>query len=704
MILRPIPCFLVLVLLGSGCVSIAPDPTTAPDAGAARGAGPLVARGGYRLDLGAPLESLLPTSLVADPKSTSHFLVQFDGPVRPGWKRDLERVATQVHDYLPDYAFLATLSPQAVTELRGDPHVRAVVPYPPALKIDPAIPTVGVVGATVLGYSGVDPFVFLGELSGVGAVPTAWAVHEGEPVVDVTMDAARVADVARLEDVAWVELARNVAELDNEVASAMTQSGQAGAWSVHDHGVDGGSQVASVCDTGVNTLAVGVAGTTPTLVRMAHEAFDGSQTTGLLEYNRHLSSHPLPLPPHPKIALYYSPQENGNQGDADDDNGHGTFTAGTIAGDAAPHASRSGHDGLAFASRLAVCDAGVGLGFTVLNDYDNYWKPAYDVGARVSSNSWGTTPTNNYTIAARQQDAYTWQHRDFVLVRSMGNGGPGSLMRPEAAAKNVVAVGATLNDGLSQDLSSTSSVGPAADGRIKPNVVAPGRCLVSSSIPDHASYDCYSGTSAATPVVAGAAVLVRDYFARGFYPSGQSNANDSLSPSAALVRAVLEVSGLEISGDRGERGFPNGVQGWGRPILEDALYFSGDASGLWVADEGVALVTGQTADDSFVVADSGPLRVMVVWTDAAAAAGAPKALVNDLDLVVVDPVGRAFRGNAFVGNGVPPNQGSADRVNVEEAVFIDHPLVGAYQVSVVGSNVPMGPQPFALVAVGSVQG
>jgi len=88
---------------------------------------------------------------------------------------------------------------------------------------------------------------------------------------------------------------------------------------------------------------------------------------------------------------------------------------------------------------------------------------------------------------------------------------------------------------------------------------------------------------------------------------------------------------------------------------------------------------------------------MVAWSDAPGAAGANPALVNDLDVIVTGP-GGTYVGNAFVNGEVPPNQGSADRRNVEEAVYINAPAAGTYTVTVLGLNVPQGPQTFALVA------
>jgi len=87
----------------------------------------------------------------------------------------------------------------------------------------------------------------------------------------------------------------------------------------------------------------------------------------------------------------------------------------------------------------------------------------------------------------------------------------------------------------------------------------------------------------------------------------------------------------------------------------------------------------------------GPFRATLVWSDYPGSLAASKALVNDLDLEIVDP-----RGGHHYGNG--GNQ--PDRVNTVESVIINDPMPGTYHVIVRGANVPFGPQPYALVVSG----
>ena len=214
-------------------------------------------------------------------------------------------------------------------------------------------------------------------------------------------------------------------------------------------------------------------------------------------------------------------------------------------------------------------------------------------------------------------------------------------------------------------------------------------CSVSSSP--------FQGTSMATPAVAGLAALTRQYFTEGWFPYGTPTAGEEITPSAALVKAVLVNSGTDMA----TPDTPNYNEGWGRVLLNDALYFDGDAIELWVEDEASGVGNAGTMDYSFNVDSSTvPLEVTLVWTDYPATAGASVTLQNNLDLTVTTPGGVEYKGNMFSG-GVSTPAGAYDIRNVEEVVRFAAPVPGSYTVRVDGTNVPHAPQPFAVAATGS---
>ena len=611
-----------------------------------------------RIVLAVALALLAPLGASGGVPAQEWHVVAYDGPVPPEERAFLESLAGPVLDHAPPFGYVVRLSEEARRALEARPAVAGVHPASPDAKASRDLGP-GTRSVRVLLFPGATPDLMAEHLLREGAA-SAVAADGPEPVVDVGLGKLPLAHVLHHAETRWVETLRDRAELDNARASSLVQSGTDADWSVHDLGVDGSTQIVAYCDSGLDTdaPAATLAG------RTVHEQF--ADPTAPLVHN-------VPSPLHRKVALYYSPVDSGGvRGDMDDAQGHGTHVAGTLAGDAGAWGVRDGHDGVAFAARLAVCDATRGVSFQVLADYGAYWRPAYDVGARVHSNSWGTLPSDEYTLAARQHDAYAWEHRDFLILRSMGNAGPDGVMRPEAAAKSVLAVGATTNDAANLSVVSFSTRGPAADGRVKPDLVAPGSCVTSAAPPGSASYACWSGTSHSTPVVAGAAALVRDFFAKQDPPR---------HVSSALVRATLVASAQPIAAAA-----PDGVEGWGRPQLGTAL-----GALLLAQDEDAGLLTGDAWTTTMEVAQGASLRVVLAWTDHPAAPGASPALVNDLDLEVETPLGAVLLGNADLA--------APDRANVVERVLAEGLDAGTYTLRVRGWNVPMGPQPFALVVV-----
>lgn len=194
--------------------------------------------------------------------------------------------------------------------------------------------------------------------------------------------------------------------------------------------------------------------------------------------------------------------------------------------------------------------------------------------------------------------------------------------------------------------------------------------------------------------------LVRQYYTDGFYPSGVATPSDRFSPSAALLKATLIASArrmpyiMTTSGQLDTKPVPSYEQGFGFPVLADALYFPGNVSKLRVADVLLdsGLAQGQTATYRFSVRPGTPLRVVLVWSDPP---GVP--LVNDLDLRVTDPAGDEIYGNESL------HPGQRDRVNNVEAVSTAQPLAGTYTISVSANRLGVGQrQSYALVVTGDL--
>lgn len=176
--------------------------------------------------------------------------------------------------------------------------------------------------------------------------------------------------------------------------------------------------------------------------------------------------------------------------DWSDPNGHGTHTAATLVGSGAASGGR--YRGIAPGARLIHQSLANARGvLTAPPDLRELLTQAYAEGAKIHSNSWGYELRDgsggHYNFTAEDVDAWAWNHgqpRDMLIVYAAGNHGPAeqTIVLP-ATAKNSLTVGAVGSgrDGTSPDqVAERSSRGPTQNGRIKPDLVAPGAWIASA--------------------------------------------------------------------------------------------------------------------------------------------------------------------------------------------------------------------------------
>jgi hypothetical protein len=298
------------------------------------------------------------------------------------------------------------------------------------------------------------------------------------------------------------------------------------------------------------------------------------------------------------------------------------------------------------------------------------------VRGSITNNSWGSgSGGNSYDSFAAQYDGFV---RDasaapaidpLTIVFSAGNSGTSGMTRPKASKNTIVVANAeNIRPEISptganniDDLNSGSSRGPAVDGRIKPDITAPGSVITSgngtSSGCNIDQFNCVgSGTSFAAPQIAGSAALFTQYW---------KNANGGVYPRPSLIKAAIINTAVEMNGNNTSAFRPNGDEGWGRVHLRSVM--NTGVAMKYVNESHAFSNPAESVVYSGTVADATkPFRVSLVWTDPPGV-GNP-ALVNNLDLTVT--VGaNTYRGNVFTG-GVSVTGGANSTIDNVENVFL----------------------------------
>lgn len=632
---------------------------------------------GYSAETGKRQRPAPKESGSADKAKRKRWLVQFNGPVRPEQRRQLEALGCRIGDYMPTNAFVALMDGKAAKRVALLSFVEDITRFAPADKLvgkarkdQTAAPTSEIRIRKVLRVD--DPAdrvaVIAATLRGNGRI-----LNVGARNITVEVPEDLLASLAQQEETAWIGEVGEL-RLHNSDAAWVVQTNEVDNRTIWEKGITGAGQIVGIADSGV-------------------------------DYDMPWFADPngaLPGPGHRKIVGYDTTL--GDNHDVAD--GHGTHIAGTICGDRGPGMPGNG---IAPGARIHVQDL-VGADGTLTGslELETVLKKAYDSGARIFNGSWGFD-SGDYDALAAALDDFSWRHKDFLAVFANGNGGPAEQTATSPAiAKNATSVVATGNGTDAATVSAESSVGQAPDGRANPSVGAPGLGVISARSDGllgsgNSDTMAMSGTSVAAAVTSGAAALIRQYFTDGFFPTGSPVATNKLHPSAALLKAVLVNSAEALLSDDPDDSCPSKRGGWGRPKLINTLFFNGDSHSLEVVDEGAGLETGGVWQRLYFSPGGRRLKITLAWTDAPAAPGATSHLTNDLNLVVVAPDGTTYLGNDLNcshGDYESRTGGSSDRVNVEEQVVIKRPVAGTYLVKVIGASIPVGPQPFALVMTG----
>lgn len=651
-----------------------------------------------------------------DASQSDYILIQTSAPLSPPQKDELAKLGVVIHEYVSENTYLCGYKGTDLAKIRALPFVTWANVYLQGFKVAPnlrpaaAAPAAHILPMSVaaspsrtphtvdiLFHEDVDPnsdavkaaVAVAARVSGTGLTP-------GRHKIRLTVQERYLDDLAAIDAVRVIQevpdrkLRNNVARqiLDADVVVNATT-------------YEGAGEVIAVGDTGFDTGS-----TTST-----HPAFTG------------------------RVARLYA---LGRTGETDDPDGHGTHVCGSAAGDGTSASMGGAIHGTAPQANLVVqslIDSSGGLG-GIPSDLTDLFEPPYrDDGARVHTNSWGAVnPSLPYDQSSREIDDFVWNNPDLVICFAAGNDGTdsdgdGSVdpaeIGSESAAKNCITVGASESNRPNiertygsirpvdfpkppihddpmannpEGMAAFSSRGPTQEGRFKPDVVAPGTSILSThsrnapppptlfGTSSDPGYFFDSGTSMATPLVAGCTAVLRETLVK----------NGLATPSAALVKALLINGAVELVGQYSpsEAGpSPNNNSGWGRVDLAGSVIIPGPNPDGGFGEGGPL---NQGAEDTFTVTIppespggrgtrglGATFKITLVWSDPAG-----DTLQNDLDLIVTAADGTERHGNGGISSNF-------DRVNNVEQVLWTSMPPGAAKIVIRAFHITRFPQPYA---------
>jgi subtilisin family serine protease len=620
-------------------------------------------------------------------------VVQFAAlPSEPDIARLKAAYGLRLDRFIPNLAYLERLDTATADRVRTDFLVRSVIALPQASKLSPTLPASGPLDLTVIVFEDADAAAITAVLTAIGA--HAMQVLDdrdigGQLHLRLTLDdPAKLAQAAAIDDVIWIEPAPVFTDF-NVGAAQTNQSGDPNRGTVWDRHLTGKNQVIGIIDSA--------------FIDMNHGFFADVAPN-------------KPGPGHRKVLRAF----NDDLGASD----HFMQVAGIAAGNALNNLGKHENRGAAYDAKI-VCRSRGDMDTGKLNQnalvfsLQTLLERSRDVGATIHNLSWGTG--TGYDTAARNVDAFTFDHEEQLVVAAGENkGGPGN--QPPGIAFNtilVVAAQAAPDHGFI----GSGVPGPTDDGRRKPDLTAVGCGIITAANPkvppkvlpfyDTGLVPC--GTSYATPHVSGAAALVRQYFAEGFYPNGKPQLDKVLAPTGALVKAVLLNSTVDMDG---VPGYPSDAEGWGRIQLDRTLFFEGGKRRLivWDVPRRAGLRMAETRSFQFpVVSEREQLKITFVWTNRPAAPQTQpdaqqqprKPTVDPIRFEVEDSSGNLYLGNDFdVGKGVSNRAAVSpglppDMVNNVQMVVVDQPVAGTWTIRL-RPFLHFEKQGFALVVSGGV--
>lgn len=575
------------------------------------------------------------------------YIVQFITAPLQSYRDEIMRLGGEIYTYVPEHAYLIKMNERTASGVAELPFVRWVGEYHADYKLDTeiarSIESRSLDGATrysmmVLNNGEAMQKAVAEKIETIGG-----DVHFVNPVgyrMEATLTPAQLDQVLAMGEILFVDL---WSEPEPDIDKARTVSGANYVESVQNYrgqGVRG-----EVLDDGIY---------------QQHQQFQANN---------------------PIIR-----SDNG-------ENGHGTPVYGIV------FASGSGNS-----SMRGIMPEGQGIFASYITEdfFDNSGarynhtqqlvNPSGSYRAVFQTNSWGNNRTTQYTTISAEMDDIIFNY-DITILNSQSNTG-NQNSRPQAWAKNIVSVGAfnhydNTNSGDDR-WNYGGSIGPASDGRIKPDLAHFFDDTQTTSSNGGYTYS-FGGTSGATPITAGYFGLFYQMWADGVFEGTPGLGRDVFNsrPHNTTAKAVMINSAYRYSFSGSNADMTRTHIGWGRASAQNAYDWAVDGDMPLIIDETDVLTPFSSKLYDLEITNSGcDLRTTMVFSDPMGNPSASQHRVNDLSMRLTSPNGTIYWGNnGLRDDNTSTSGGSSNQIDTVENILLENVQTGFWQLEIFADEI-----------------
>ncbi len=571
------------------------------------------------------------------------FIVQFHTPPRETYRQELAGLGGAVRRFLPDHAHLVDMDEAILNRVAGLSHVRWIGPYRPAYRLEEFL--VENVANAEQAYPLLRYNIQVMDSSAAYKKAVADRIRAlggqvnredaGKFLLEATLTPSQLFSVVNWNEVLFVD-----------------------RWSAPEDDMD------VVREIGGANFLEGVAGYTGQGVR--GEVLDSGFNPG------HVDFASRPLVQHTTIG-------NGS---------HGAATSGIVFGDGTGNASARGllPDGQGIIAWSSVV-------FTGPSRYTHTGELLEAPYLAVfQTSSVGSARNLAYSNISSDTDSALFDF-DVLHCQSQSNALE-RYSRPQAWAKNIVSVGGVRHFNTldkSDDCWGCSggggSIGPATDGRIKPDLAHFYDNTFTVGSPGANSYTSFGGTSGATPIVAGHFGLFFQMWSEGVFGNPTPGATVFENrPHLATSKAMLINTASQYPFEGEAHDLARSHQGWGMPDVRN-LYNLRDK--IFIIDETDIIQPQETKVYLLdVPVGEAELKATLAFLDPPGTPGSTEARINDLSLRVASPSGDVYWGNNGLLQGVASTPGGvSNTIDTVENVIVPNPESGVWTVEVIADEI-----------------